>query len=308
MRSFQETSYQLHSQAYTETDVESKKIQQTWLDDSTVDFWRHFRMLLPLTDLLKHYPHSKCVTIGDGRFGLDSVKLTKIEPSLQILPTDIAPYLLQIAKEQRVITDFRVENAEQLSFQENQFDFSFCIESYHHFPRPYIALYEMIRVSRKGIVLIEPNDIYPKPVPRWLYDVLMKYVNNFAGKKIARKHPEHLHFEESGNYVFTVSKREIEKIAIGLQLPVVAFYYFNDYYEKGVEFERLNSRSHLFKKVKWKIMLSNLKCQLGLSSYGNLIAILFKEKPADKVSLALKKIGFEVIELPVNPHLKSNAT
>jgi ubiquinone/menaquinone biosynthesis C-methylase UbiE len=305
MPNFQEQSYKLHSQAYTETDLENKRVQQTWLDENTVDYWRHFRMVQPLKHLLRHYPHSECVSIGDGRFGLDSIKLKKIEPTLRILPTDIAPRLLQEAKEQNIINHFRVENAEHLSFKEDQFDFSFCIESYHHFPRPFIALYEMLRVSRKAVVLVEPNDPFPKQIPRKFFDF---FKNSFASitRKSSHHHPEYLHFEESGNYVFTVSKREMEKIAIGLQLPAVAFYYFNDYYEKGVEFEMQSSESGLFKKVKWKIKLSNFKCRLGLSTYGNLIVILFKEKPTSLVSRELKEAGFEVIDVPVNPHLKNS--
>jgi len=77
-------------------------------------------MLTPLTGLLQYYKNSKCVTIGDGRFGLDSVKLKKIEPSLQILPTDINPHFLQQAKQQHIITDYKVENAEQLSFDDKE--------------------------------------------------------------------------------------------------------------------------------------------------------------------------------------------
>ena len=43
----------------------------------------------------------------------DSLKLKKIEPSLNILPTDISPYLLQKAKEQKIIDDYKIENAEK---------------------------------------------------------------------------------------------------------------------------------------------------------------------------------------------------
>src|SRR5688572_26138323 len=264
MQNFQELSYRLHTQFFTETSEESKTIQQSWFDENTVDYWRHSRMVRPLTQLLRHFPYAECVTVGDGRFGLDSVRLKKLEPTLRILPTDIAPNLLQKAKDQNIIYDFRVENAENLSFSDEYFDFSFCIESYHHFPRPFIALYEMLRISSKAVILIEPNDKFPKQLPRKIYDLFKNTVQKIF--KNNHHHHEHLHFEESGNYIFTVSKRELEKIAIGLQLPMVAFYYFNDYYEKGVEFEKLSSQSKLFKKVKRKINLSNLKCELGLSN------------------------------------------
>jgi SAM-dependent methyltransferase len=55
----------------------------------------------------------------------------------------------------RVVTfkNFQKENAEQLSFEDESFDFVLCKEAYHHFPRPMIALYEMIRRRCRLIVL-----------------------------------------------------------------------------------------------------------------------------------------------------------
>jgi ubiquinone/menaquinone biosynthesis C-methylase UbiE len=301
MKNFHELSYTFHVKMFTENDDENKKIRMSWFREDTVDYWRHFRMIEPLTGLLKQYKNSDCVTIGDGRFGLDSVKLKKIEPSLCILPTDIVPHLLQEAKKLKIIPDFRVENAEHLSFANEQFDFTFCIESYHHFVRPYIALYEMIRISRKGIILIEPNDAFSKQIPRQFIESCKSTLHKFTSQK--KMHPDQQHFEESGNYVFTVSKREVEKIAISLQLPAVAFYYFNDYYEKGVEFEKQSSRSRLFRKVRRKINWSNLKCRIGLSCYSGIIAVIFKEKPTEEVINDLQNTGFDVVQLPANPYL-----
>ena len=65
-----------------------------------------------------------------------------------------------------------------------------------------LALYEMIRVSSKAVVLIEPQDGYiDLPIGK--------------GKHLAT-------YEDSGNYVYTLSKRELEKVALGLGLPAVA--------------------------------------------------------------------------------------
>ncbi|WP_158308790.1 methyltransferase domain-containing protein [Desulfocurvibacter africanus] len=75
------------------------------------------------------------------------------------------------------IPEYSVENAEKLSFANGSYDYLLCKEAFHHFPRPMIALYEMLRVARKGIVLIEPND------------------NGADG------------FEECGNYVYSLSRR-----------------------------------------------------------------------------------------------------
>jgi hypothetical protein len=56
--------------------------------------------------LLKHNINAKWITIGDGRFGLDSIKLKKIEPALDILPTDISPSSLEYAKQHGMIIKY----------------------------------------------------------------------------------------------------------------------------------------------------------------------------------------------------------
>lgn len=73
-------------------------------------------------------------------------------------PTDISEYLLAEARRRGLITKYALENAERLSFADQSFDYVFCKESFHHFPRPYQALYEMLRVAREAVLLIEPND------------------------------------------------------------------------------------------------------------------------------------------------------
>ncbi|MCX7986598.1 MAG: class I SAM-dependent methyltransferase, partial [Bacteroidales bacterium] len=68
---------------------------------------------------------------------------------------------------------YRKENAEQLSVPDNSYDYVSCREALHHFPRPYLALYEMLRVSKKGIIIIEPIDILAKmPIILFLKNIL----------------------------------------------------------------------------------------------------------------------------------------
>src|SRR5690349_3946690 len=153
-----ELSYEMQRESFEMLDEKRITIKNTWFDESTVDYWRHHRMIEPLLPLLKKFPDSKWLTVGDGRFGLDAIRLKKLQPSIDILPTDIAPGLLKEAKKMNLIKDYREENAEALSFAADEFDFAFCKEAYHHFPRPYIALYEMLRVAKRAVILIEPNE------------------------------------------------------------------------------------------------------------------------------------------------------
>ena len=302
-KNFQEISYKIHEKFNNLKDGELSEMQKSWFRDDTVDFWRHDRMYSPLTPLLKEFPNSKWVTVGDGRFGMDSIKLKRIESSLKILPTDISTSSLEHAKQNGMIEDYARQNAEKMEFADNEFDFAFCKESYHHFPRPYIALYEMIRVAKKAVILIEPNE--PNDFP-WMGQMILnakKGVKKFLNKK--NYHTYHWHFEEVGNYIYSVSKRELQKIALGLNLPAIAVYYFNDYYEHGVEYEKADEKSKLFNKVKGAIANFDKRSKLGLSHYTDIIGIVFKEKPSEKLAAALKEVGFEIDYLPENPYLKN---
>ena len=297
-----ELSYKMQSEHFTNADEETERIQKAWFDEDTVDYWRHQRMFSPLKPLLLHYPNSNWLTVGDGRFGLDSVLLKKMQPTLQILPTDLSTVLLQKAKEMKIIIDFRKENAESLSFSDNSYDFAFCKEAYHHFPRPYMAIYEMLRVSKSGIVFIEPNDKSVKKFPELVMRALKRMVKKVIGKPIL--HPDTWNFEESGNFIYMISKREMEKVALALQLPTVAYCYYNDYYEPGVEFEKAVPGNKVFEKVKKAIAKADFNSHWGLQNFSSIIAILFKENPDDELKAKLRATGFQVIDLPENPYLK----
>ena len=163
VENFHLKSYLLHQEEYAKFLNGNDAHSKTWFDEHTIDYWRHWRMYNTILPVLNYYNDSSWVTVGDGRYGLDSVRLKKINNSIKILPTDISPYLLEESKKMGIISDFSVENAEKLSFPDNHFDFAFCKESYHHLPRPFLGLYEMLRVTKNGIVLIEPIDRLTNP-------------------------------------------------------------------------------------------------------------------------------------------------
>ena len=138
---FHETSYASHAKGFAAdlVDPERKRIAASWFDGTTADAWRHARGY-EIADYLGGAPGEHWFTVGDGRFGLDAIRLKKRGVS-DVLATDIDESLLRAAREQGLLPEYRVENAEKLSFANNAFDYGFCKEAYHHFPRPMIALY-----------------------------------------------------------------------------------------------------------------------------------------------------------------------
>ena len=270
---------------------------KSWFENDTVDAWRHARMYAMADPLLKSFPGSSWVTVGDGRCGRDSRYLA--ERGVDALATDISECLLSEARQAGALPDYRVENAEALSFDDGSFDFVFCKESYHHFPRPIVALYEMIRVSRKGVILIEPNDYL---VPASPLMAIAYGIKSIVKEMLRRPMVKH-QFETGGNYLYSLSRREMEKVSLGLGQEVVAFQGLNDCYVDGVEFEKATVESDIFRRVRRRIRLSDTLCRLGLKAPDLLAVILFKEKPSENVLKALTDAGYGIVSLPKNPYL-----
>lgn len=295
--------YDNHQEEWNKVLTDSKRIKvaRTWIEqNNTLDRWRHNRMYSQLEQLINFEKNMSWLTVGDGRYGTDANALLNLGAT-NVMCTDISDTLLKIGYENGFIKKFSEENAEDLSFQENEFDFTLCKEAYHHFPRPQIALHEMLRVSKIGVVLIEPSDASINPK---ILNVIVPII-----KKIFRKptYSEH-RFEEVGNYIFTVSERELEKIQLGMHRRYIAYKYMNDFYQEGFEFISMDSKekSELkeIKKAKLFIKVRDILTRCGLIKPAIICAILFKKDPNPDLIACIQKSGWKVKVLPANPFLK----
>lgn len=273
-------------------------LAKTWFDKTTVDAWRHERMYDALQPIVHNYPGSCWLTIGDGRYGCDAAHLAG--KGMKVLATDIGDTLLQEALASGHISACRKENAELLSFPDGAFDFVLCKESYHHCPRPMVALYEMLRVASQAVVLIEPNDYMVNQT--WAERATDGLLS--AVKRLLRRASAAQEFEEAGNYVYRVSQREIEKAALGLGLRYVAFKGINDHYMAGVEHEKMAANGPLFRKVRSRIRFKNVLCQFHLRQYDLLATVIFKVDIDDGMKAGLAEQGYRVVELPKNPFVE----
>ena len=250
--------------------------------------------LLPLID---GEGKSSWLTVGDGRFGSDAQYLMK--HGCQALPTDISDIMLREAKERGLIADYRKENAESLSFPDEAFDYVLCKEAFHHFPRPMIAFYEMLRVVRKGIVLIEPDDHY---INHGIGDFIFRKTKDLLRTLMGKQDQRHA-FETVGNYVYCLSRREIEKTALGLNLKHLAFHGVNDHYVPGLEQVKAGENTPLEKRTRRIIQLQDLACRLKIKRPRLIVAVIFKKVPSQAILASLRKGGFCLITLPDNPYL-----
>lgn len=302
--SFEELSYASHAKEYTGhfQDGKVSALAESWYRTDTVGAGIGLRLRNALAPLLFAYPKGKWLTVGDGGLGNDAHYL--LQHGVEALATDISTELLAEAKRSGHIKEYRRENAENLSFPDGSFDFVLCKEAYHHFPRPYLALYEMLRVARSGVVLIEPNDAWIGgsvlgPLSRRLFSGLRRIL----GKQTS-KHG----YEESGNYQYTLSVREMEKVALGMNFPAIAHRHMNSFYRPGVEFAPAGwKRRHpLFLQSRVMIWMKNVLSALHLIPYGLVAIVVFKRTPTDVAARLLGSGGFTLERLPANPYLESD--
>jgi len=296
---FQEMSYRLHEAQSRDTQVYEFETYRNWFESGTVDVWRHTRMFDLLRPLLTDFPGAQWLTVGDGSYGTASIYLNRA--GAKALPVDIETSLLEHSMKNGLIEAYRKENAESLSFADDSFDFALCKESYHHFPRPFIAVYEMLRVSRQAVILIEPADWLPSPVPRRVLQAAKNVVRRVMGK--TAPHPDTGNYEPVGNYVYSLSEREVEKLALGLNLPAVAFKRFHDVYIEGVEFERIADNGELYRKTQSALRKNDLLNRLGLITQNHLAAVIFKRAPTPSLAQKLSALGFRIVTLPKNPYV-----
>lgn len=256
----------------------------------SIDAWRHRRMHDTLLPMLEAVPGARWLTIGDGNFASDAHYLMR--KGAEAVASSISDATLAPALEKGYIKAFQVENAEALSPSDGAFDFVLCKESYHHFPRPPIAFYEMLRVAKVGVVLIEPCDGPQRPLDR-----LKTFI-----KRVIRKDDSVL-FETSGNFIFRVDVAEVRKMMTALNHRCVAHKPFNDFFHpriSGGEYGKDRIKTFL---SRLGIGVQDLLSSLRLMNPGLGTVIALKDDPTPSLRRALEKAGYRVHDLPRNPYL-----
>jgi len=257
------------------------------------------RSLNLISPLLKE--KNNWLTIGDFN-GFEAKYLA--EHNQEVTASDISDVFLVDAYEQNLIENYKRINVEHIDYEEDSFDYLFCREAFHHFPRAYLGIYEMIRVARKGAILIEPIDVLAK-MPLLLF--LKNICDIFNPLLINKIWKNRFSWEVVGNYVFKISEREVEKIAMGMGLSCIAFKEINirlaTVPEKWGDCDKIPMDMKLYRKLNRKFSVWNFFCKLRIIPYNRLCAIIFKEKPQEELLQELRKNKYKVIELPENPYL-----
>ena len=292
-------SYEAHSSHHEENFAKGEDHLWAMTHPDSLSHKTLYRTLNVFHPLLREV-HS-WLTIGDFT-GVEAMYLT--EQGQKTMASDISDVFLKEAHRLKLIDAYDRINVEQIEYDEDMFDYVLCKEAFHHFPRAYLGLYEMIRVAKKGVVLIEPTDVFCK-MSSLVF--LKNFCDLFNPNLINKLWKNRYSWEVVGNYVFKLSEREIEKVAMGMGLPCIAF--------KGVNIrlkpipaswgdqKKIPIDKRLERKLNRSFFFWDLICRLRIIPHNNLCAIIFKEMPATELLEDLRRNHFQVLELPRNPYL-----
>ncbi len=264
-------------------DSHQRSLYDSWWIPGTVNYWRHTRLLAPAVEVLASLSNLSWLTIGDGA-GTDAWRLMQAGFK-EVLATDLDDTVLRQTQEGGYINSFKIENAEELSFPDNSFDFILCKEALHHMSRPYAAVYEMFRVARYGVVIIEPQD----PWIDWP----------------CRTDATSPHYESVGNYVYQFSARELEKIAYGMNIIGVATRHMVDVYIPGCEFAFCVEGDPIWMQTREQVEQANQSMSAGAIKANYIQGIFFKNTVVPELIELLCKqhIDWRFLRTDTNPYL-----
>jgi ubiquinone/menaquinone biosynthesis C-methylase UbiE len=246
-------------------------------------------MLESTLPIIEAFPGSTWLTVGDGKFGSDAFFLQN--RGADVTATSISTHTLEVASSRGYIKKYAAQNAEAFDLPDNAVDFVLCKESLHHFPRPAVGFYEMLRIARKGIVLIEPIEGSQKPLTA---------IKNLTKRALRGDTTDQ--FEPSGNFIYRISIREAFKMLSALGHPSLAWKGINDFWYPPFAASDFGNSSFGAVATRLGIGIQNLLAHLHLLNYGLAAIICFKEGPSASLTSRLKSSGFAVLRLPENPY------
>ena len=285
----QKESYQRHSRLEDQS-ASKGRFPPSFTAPDAIDAWRHRRALDLIKPFIVAHPQATWLTIGDGNFGMDAYHLQGL--GVDVLASSLTDSTLKVAAESGYIKKFESVNAEHIQFDDNHFDYVLCKEAYHHFPRPAIAFYEMLRVAQEAVVLIEPYD-----GPKRVLDMVKEPM-----KKLLWGKEQTIHFEPCGNYIYRINPKQMGKKLVAMGYTAIAHKTFNDIYLPRYGKSKFGC-SVGYVMTRLVLFLLDLLCAFRLMNPALVGIFCFKKEPSSEQQSALKKCGFKLTHLPVNPYV-----
>lgn len=191
--------------------------------------------------------NQKSILVASCGCGIEAHYLKKFCAPKEIYFSDIHIRAAEKTKSNFYTEPFVLTNNQNPSFKDNSFDYVLVAASLHHLKEPVRGLYELLRVAKEGLIVIEPND-----------SLLTRF---FVRLGLA-----HEYEEEHGNFVYRFNKRDVDKIvrALFFKYILVRFFAIHRVAKTGLEFL-------LLKAV-------NLLANIFFPSQGNYIVFVINKK------------------------------
>jgi ubiquinone/menaquinone biosynthesis C-methylase UbiE len=170
------------------------------INPDSIWYWFHTYCIDHFKEFFQNIPPSTFLTLGDGYCGREAIHIKRLNNLHKVHASDWQPCLIEVAHKMGLVDEFSSQDMGALTFEDNSFDFVFIKESLHHMSIPYIGLYEMLRVAKRGVILIEPSG-----------DNESKYHFNDR--------------EPTGNYMYGFSSHELIKIGLAYGIANFAWTY-----------------------------------------------------------------------------------
>lgn len=283
-----------HSRAFRQR-LEDGTVE-VWFAQDNADTWGNMLSLRVLEPAFAALAPCDILTLGDGKGAKEARFFQQL--GHRALATDICTEVLEEAQRRGLIAAYAREDAEALSFADGSFDFVVVKETLHHLQRPYLAIYEMLRVARVGAVIIEPHIHQPLRGLR----VCVRYLV----RRLLRVHqrrqpppPTPLEYEPAGNLVYRFSAFDLSQCAAALGAEYVAFHYAHAYYEEGCERIAGTALEDLIRRKTAE--MARYDATHGVDARPLLVFLIFKRAIPEPMREPLRRAGFCIPERLRNP-------
>ena len=133
--------------------------------------------------------------------------------SARFVGTDLSPRILELARQRYPALPLAAQSATELAFPDGAFDLVIACEVLEHLPDPQRALEEIVRVSRRHVIVSVPRE----PIWRALNMARGAYLRDLGNT------PGHLQHWSRGGFVEFVSRRlDVREVRSPLPWTVIA--------------------------------------------------------------------------------------
>jgi SAM-dependent methyltransferase len=259
-----------------------RSFPSTYSHPASIEAWRARYVRSMLAGFIGSVPDGRWLTVGDGYFGHDAHFLKRL--GVDVVASSLSGDVLKQAALRGWIDEWRVENAEAIDLPADAFDYVLCMETLQHCARPHRALEELMRVGRRGVVVM--NCIERRG---WPLDRAREWARRRRGSGSVGGVEQ---YAPVGGPLFRVGIDEIAKAATRAGMVTMAFKPFN-LVPSGRHWCRDASWiSPPFLAVRAATVISDAVSAARLLSPSFGWFVLLKEQPGAATILALEAGGF----------------